>query len=128
MGVKPGPDRIFNYKVKHDPEHIKQLHMLRRDQMLAKQTEKQEALVELETRAKEVLGTTGVPTYSYVAYLNFCREVWKKKNRFSGESLARETRAIMAKWIARELREDVLIKLRREVLTIPEATTQESSQ
>ncbi len=122
MGVKPGLERVYNYELKSDPEHIKVLIEKRRERMLARQTEQQEALVTLETKAKEVLGETGVPTYSYVAYLNFCREAWRKKGRFSGESLARETRAIMAKWIARELKEEVLVRLRRDVLTIPEAT------
>ena len=122
MGVKPGLDRVYNYELKSDPEHIKQLIEKRRARMIARQSDRQEVLVTLELKAKEVLGETGVPTPDYVSYLNFCREAWRKKERFSGESLARETRALMAKWIARELKEPVLVRLRKDVLTIPEAT------
>ena len=121
MGVKPGLERVYNYELKSDPEHIKTIIEKRRARMLARQSEKQEELVTLETRAKEVLGETGVPTPDYVSYLNFCREIWRKKERFCGESLARETRAIMAKWMARELSEEVLKRLRYDVLSVPEA-------
>jgi chlorite dismutase len=114
MTVKPGVDRVEKYSVKYDTEVIKRMTDKRRDRMLAKFTEKQEALVTLETRAKEVLGECGVPTYTYVAYLNFSREVWKKAQRFSGESLLMEVQVILDKWKARKLEERVLNRVRKD--------------
>ncbi len=114
MTVKPGTDRVEKYDIKYDTAIIKQIVDKRRARMLAKFTEKQEALVAMELRAKEVLGECGVPTYTYVAYLNFCREVWKKTQRFSGESLLMEVQVILDKWKARKLEERVLNRLRKE--------------
>lgn len=115
MSVKPGVDRVAKYEAKFDSEVIKQVTDKRRAEMLAKFTEKQEALVKMETRAKEVLGDCGVPTYTYIPYLNFSREVWKKAQRFSGASLLMEVQVILDKWKARQLEERVLNRLRKDV-------------
>ena len=122
MAVKSGVDRAYNYNLKYDTEVIKKQADARRERMVAKQTEAQEELSVLENKAKEVLGEAGVPTHTYIGYLNFCREVWKKKKRFSGETLRREAMVVENKWIARELKKTVLDALRLQVLTIPDPT------
>lgn len=118
MTVQPGIERVQNYELKFDPEVIKQQTEKRRQRMVDKLGQQAEALVELETKAKEVLGQLGVPTFAYPAYLNFVREGWKKKGRFLGETLRREALVLLVKWQLRGLDEVVLVTLRDQVLTI----------
>ncbi len=118
MPVKPSPERIYNYDLKYDTEVIKKLTDKRRERMLAKQTEAQVALAELEDRAKVILGAHGAPTYAYPAYLNFCRELWKKSRKFHDQTLAKEAIVIQEKWVARELKKEILVALRRDLFGI----------
>ncbi|MBM3330995.1 hypothetical protein FJY68_03980 [candidate division WOR-3 bacterium] len=120
MSVRSSDDRLYNYTLKHDTEVIKKQTDKRRDRMLSKQHTAQVELANLEEQAKVVIGTHGVPTYTYPAYLNFCREVWKKSKRFSGETLNREVMIIEDKWVARELKREVLDHLRKDTLAIPD--------
>ncbi len=120
MGVKSSDDRTYNYGLKHDSEVIKKQSDQRRDRMLAKQQAAQAELVEIEERAKVILGKHGVPTYTYPAYLNFVRESWKKAKRFNDQTLAKEVMVIEDKWVSRELKRPVLEELRKQLLTIPD--------
>jgi hypothetical protein len=120
MSVRSSDDRLYNYNLKHDTDVIKQQTDKRRPRMLAKQQAAQAELASLEEKAKTVIGTFGVPTYTFPAYLNFVREAWKKSKRFSGESLNKEVMIIEDKWVARELKREVLDELRRSTLAIPD--------
>ncbi len=51
---------------------------------------------------------TGVPSPLYVAYLNYCREIWKKSNTY----------AIIAKWKVRQLDEEILKHLRFVLINV----------
>ena len=123
MPVKPSPDRIYNYDLKYNTETIKQQLDKRRERMLAKQTEAQVALADLEDRAKVVLGAQGAPTYAYPAYLNYCRELWKKARKFHDQTLAKEAIVLQDKWTARELKKGILEVLRKEVFGIMDPRT-----
>lgn len=114
MPVKSSVDRIYNYELKLDTETLKKQADKRRERMLEKQAAAQVELESLETRAKTVLGTMGIPTWAYPAYLNFCREVWKKTRSFNDETLMMEAMVIQAKWVARKLDETLLNRLRHE--------------
>jgi len=120
MGVKSSDDRLYNYKLKHDSEVIKKQSDQRRDRMLAKQQTAQAELVDVEERAKVILGTFGVPAHTYPAYLNFVRESWKKSKRFHDQTLAKEVIVVEDKWVSRELKRPVLEALRKETLGIPD--------
>jgi L-amino acid N-acyltransferase YncA len=120
VSVRSSDDRIYNYALKHDTEVIKQQTDKRRDRMLSKQHEAQVELANLETKAKVVIGEFGVPTYTYPAYLNFVRESWKKRKRFQGQTLSKEVMVIEDKWVARELKREVLDHLRKDTLAIPD--------
>jgi hypothetical protein len=54
----------------------------------------------------------------YVAYLNYCREIWKKSNTYGGAVLKNETDAIIAKWKARKLDEEILKHLRFVLINV----------
>ena len=53
-----------------------------------------------------------------MAYLNYCREIWKKSNTYGGAVLENEIDAIIAKWKVRKLDEDILKKLRFDLINV----------
>jgi len=118
MSVRSSDDRLYNYTLKHDTEVIKQQTDKRRDRMLSKQHAAQVELANMEEQAKVIIGRYGAPTILYPAYLNFCREAWKKSKRFHGQTAAKEVMVIEDKWVARELKREVLEALRKELLTV----------
>lgn len=122
MPVKSSDDRLYNYALKHDTEVIKKQTDVRRNRMLAKQQEAQAELVNIEERAKVILGSFGVPTCTYPSYLNFVREAWKKSRKFHDQTLAKEVIVIEDKWVSRELKRPVLEVLRKSTLGIPDVT------
>jgi hypothetical protein len=61
-----------------------------------------------------------VPTILYPFYLNFAREIYSRRMRFSGSSLAREVEVLLEKWVARTLDRQVLERIRDETFAVPE--------
>ncbi|HTW91538.1 MAG TPA: hypothetical protein VMH22_07490 [bacterium] len=113
-------DRLAAYEIKTDPERVKKTNEDMRKQSLARHADKQTALSVFELKAKEAIDPTGVPSPLYVAYLNYCREIWKKSNTYGGAVLKNETDAIIAKWKARKLDEDILKHLRFVLINVTE--------
>jgi hypothetical protein len=111
-------DRIPAYEIKTDPERVKKVNEDMRKQALDHHSAKQTELSIFELKAKEAIDPTGVPSTLYVSYLNYCRELWKKSNTYGGAVLENETNAIIAKWKARQLDEDILKKLRMDLFSI----------
>ena len=72
----------------------------------------------VETDARTVLCTAGVPPMLFVFYLDYARELWKLTNRVSGDSAAVEAAALAAKWVARGLSADILRRVAYEVFSI----------
>ncbi len=113
-------DRDFAYRVKTTPERVKQTSEAIRERSVQRHLDKQTALAAFEIQAKEAIDPTGVPSTLYVSYLNYCREIWKKSNTYGGAVLKNETDALIAKWKARQLDEDILKKLRFELINVRE--------
>ncbi len=114
--------RIERWIVKSDPERVYELLKKLREPMKNRQAHEQSELVEMETRAKTVLNSADVPTMLYPFYLNFAREIYTRKKRFAGPSLAREIGVLLEKWVARTLDRHVLERIRDEVMTVGEPT------
>jgi hypothetical protein len=123
VGVKPADQRAFKYKLKQDPAHIAKINTKQQDRMLAKHEAAQQDLEGLELAAKQVLGLAGVHTCMFINYLNFIRECWSLHRRFDSEALCVEVAVIQLKWKVRGLDNDVLARLRFEVLNINEPKT-----
>ena len=111
--------RMERWRLKTEPEtvclHLKQL----RPSMDRRQEHQQELLVQIETKAKQVLDSANIPTMLYPFYLNFAREIYSRRLRFSGPSLAREIGVLLEKWVARTLERAVLERIREEALSGP---------
>lgn len=118
MPVRSTVRRMKKFEAKYDPETIKQAIEKQRQSIIDQQIARQAELEEIENRTKLILGDFGIPTPLYPAYLNFAREIWKVRNKFSGESLKVEADIALYKWVRRQLREDVLVKLRNEIFTL----------
>ena len=110
--------RIFKYEAKTKPERVKQTSDDLRAKMLEHHTAQQIDLASFELKAKEAIDGTGVSSTTYISYLNFCREIWKKANTYGGKVLERETDVIIMKWKMRELDEGILENLRHQLIGV----------
>jgi hypothetical protein len=112
--------RMERWRVKTDPDRVCERLKGLRQAMDRRQEAQQTFLVEIETRAKQVLDSANVPTILYPFYLNFAREIYSRRMRFSGSSLAREVEVLLEKWVARTLDRQVLERIRDETFAVPE--------
>lgn len=122
MAVRSTVRRIKKFDAKYNPEAIKQSIEKQRDGIIDQQIARQSELEEIENRTKLILGDKGVPTPLYPAYLNFARQIWKIKNKFSGETLKTEADIALFKWTRRTLVEDILNKIRKDIFTLEPPT------
>ena len=111
-------DRQFAYETKTKTERVKQTNDDMRVATVQNHANRQTELASYEIQAKEAIDKTGVSTPLYVAYLNYCREIWKKSNTYGGAVLKNETDAIIAKWKVRQLDETILKRLRFELINV----------
>ncbi|MGQ9707537.1 MAG: hypothetical protein ACUVUR_01510 [bacterium] len=112
--------RMERWRLKTDPDKVCDRLKGLRAAMERRQELQQIFLVEIETRAKQVLDSADVPTILYPFYLNFAREIYSRRMRFSGTSLAREVEVLLIKWVARTLNREVLERIRDEAFAVPE--------
>lgn len=80
------------------------------------------AVVAVENEIKLILGETGLSSSLNPPYLNFSREVYRLRKRFTSKQLLREVNATMAKWIARGFDQDILERIRNTVFTLTAPT------
>jgi hypothetical protein len=111
-------DRVQKYEVKTRTDRVKQIGDDVRQAALVRHSAKQAELANFELQAKEAIDGLGVSSPLYVAYLNYCREIWKKWNTYGGGVLKKETEAIIAKWAARDLDPTLLRKLRKDLISV----------
>ncbi|MEO0108271.1 MAG: hypothetical protein ABIK62_03760 [candidate division WOR-3 bacterium] len=106
------------YRRKFDEQHVAKQLRLAREDMQDAYASAQAELSNCEEVTREILGEYNVPSISYPFYLNFARQVWKARRRFTGETLKTEVQILVDKWKARRLDESVLDEIRSRVFTI----------
>ena len=106
------------YRTGTQPERVTETSDAIREQSPQRHSSKQTDLAAFELQAKEAIDPTGVPSPMYLAYLNYCREIWRKSNTYGGAVLRTETEAIIARWKARQLDEDILKHLRFVLINV----------
>ena len=121
--VRSAADRAFKYNLKQDPDHIAKINKQQQGRMEARHRKAQQGLAALEMKAKVQLGLASIHSCQFVNYLNFVRECWSMKERFSGQALCVDVAVAQLKWKVRGLDNDVLSMLREQVLTIKEPNT-----
>lgn len=110
--------RMQRWYANYSPERIREQMEQFRPMYAAHAMAQFARLEEMEVRVKQVLNAAGIPVIHVVPYLCYGREVWKLKNRYSGETLSREVGVKAAKWIARTLSEDLLWKIAGEIFNV----------
>ncbi|MFO7676090.1 MAG: hypothetical protein R6X12_07245, partial [bacterium] len=92
--------------------------LIKEPALIARVQASMDGLHAVETEARTVLCTAGVPPMMFVFYLDFARELWKLTNRVSGDSATGEAAALAAKWLVRGLASEVLRKICYQVFSI----------
>ena len=122
MPVRPSLRRIQKFKAKYNPESIKNAIEKQLDAIIKQQTYTQSELEKIENLTKIILGEENIPTPLIPAYLNYDRQIWKIRNKFSAEILKTEADIMLYKWKRRSLQESVLIRIRDQVFTLEAPT------
>lgn len=120
MPVRTTIRRMAKFEAKYDPEAIRNAIEKQRDSIIAQQASKQAELEKMENMTRIILGDADIPTIFYPPYLNFARQIWRIRVRFSGETLKSEAKIIMDKWVSRRLEPDVLNRIRNQIFTLEE--------
>ncbi|MEO0085238.1 MAG: hypothetical protein ABIK37_01265 [candidate division WOR-3 bacterium] len=113
--------RIAYWDAKTEPELVMQRLVRVRQVMKARYQAQQVMLCEIEQKARQVLNASDVPAMLYIFYLNFAREIYNRRLRLAGPSLAREVNVLLEKWVMRTLDRTVLERIRDEAMTVPAA-------
>jgi len=111
--------RIEKWDAKFDTTTIKTTLDKMRPKMLEHVSAVTPMIAAMELQVKQVCDGKGVPTIQYPFYLCFGREVWSLiRKEISGESLAKESATLIAKWVARGLTQSVLQAIRTDVFNV----------
>ncbi len=101
-------DRIKKYTRKLKPERIAQDLTEGRDDMIAKNAYRQQELMVIENKVRQILDTAGVSTIEYPKYFNFGRQVWKAKRKYGGKTFENELDILFTVWTKREAKPEIL--------------------
>ncbi|MGQ9708366.1 MAG: hypothetical protein ACUVUR_05770 [bacterium] len=110
--------RIEWWLVKTEPDMVRERLSRLHEAMKRRYVLEQALLIEMETKVKQVLDGANVPSITYPFYLDFGREVYARKRRLSGASLFREVGVLLEKWVLRDLKREVLERVRDEALSV----------
>jgi hypothetical protein len=107
--------RITAWNVKTNTQRIKETLDELRPDMQRRYADAAMKLASYETRAKQILCVAGIPTISYVPYLNFTRQMYKmvKSQMITSESAALGSEALIHRYVDLGLNRDVLEKIVR---------------
>jgi hypothetical protein len=111
--------RLNNYTRKLDPARIGTLITAMKPAMLQRVTDWFRYEAQIYGLMLGVLGTEAVSTLQIPGFWLFCLEVMSLKRRVNGAELAGAVAVSLAKYRGRGLREQILIKVRDAVFSIP---------
>ncbi len=122
MPVRTTIRRMNKFEANYDTDAIRQSLERQRDGIIEQQKVKQAELEKVDNQTKLILGDESVSSSLYLSYLNFARQIWKIKNRYTSGTLKLEADIILDKWTRRGLNEDVLKRIRDTVFTLEAPT------
>lgn len=119
MAVRPASSRITKWQLKMKGEALSVVTGRQFDAMDAQVQVMFPQLEAIENATQAILAEAGSQTILNPSYMNFARQVFKAKRRFSGGQLIYAVNIILNRWVAEELDQDTLEKIRDVVLTLP---------
>jgi len=130
MPVRDEKYRRAKYEAKVDPDVVKARIAALKESMVEQTTSKFVDLVQMENSVKSYLesltGADAVKVIEIPFYLNCARELWKAKQKFTGETLKAKADIIINKWAANGLKKTTLQGI-ADLLGVPYTTTSTSS-
>jgi hypothetical protein len=119
MATEP-QKRILRWDRKFDVPRTAAAIAAQRDRMQQRFEAATVALCAMEENVRQVLNEQGVPSPSYVWYLDFGRQLFRLSwsQGMAGTSLAQAAQVLSAKWQARGLNADVLAVICKQVFSI----------
>jgi hypothetical protein len=118
VSVKPSHCRLEKWELKFNPERIKAITEEFKPRMLAHAAAKFDDICEMELSVKQTLSHYPISVALIPMYLCYGREMWKANRRYDGEIFRREAREKIAKWVARQLDEEVLTRVCTQVFNV----------
>jgi hypothetical protein len=118
MGVRPASRRLDKWDAMFSGDVVSTKLAGYKDKMreqLAAIFPQQEMI---ENEVKLVLAEAGTSTIQNPFYINFGREVYKLKLKFSGAQLLNVVDIVVNKWVGKGLDRDTLEKIRNTIFTI----------
>ena len=114
--------RLSRWQKKYTAQRTKDTIDLIHDEMAERYAAATVQLTAMENEVRTVLNGAGVHTTHYIPYLNYARQLFKlsRKREISGDSLAIEAKVLLDKWVARDLKPEVLATIRTQVFDIGE--------
>jgi hypothetical protein len=116
MATNP-EQRIGRWNEKFSTERTKQSLDAQLAAMRERYAHAVTALCAMEQLVRQVLNEAAVQTVHYVWYLDYARQLWKlsRKKDINAGSFALAAQVLERKWASRDLRPDVLARIRTEV-------------
>jgi len=103
--------RIEKYAKKISGENRKRLYDTQKDQMVRLETRASIDLAKIELQVKQM--AQGYPALYLPYYIIFGKEIYKKQNKFKGQTLLNELRILDDKWDRRGLDTTLLNTIKR---------------
>lgn len=113
-------DRIRRYRRKLIVGRIAEQIELAKDEMVTKHAQAQQEMEDFENRVRVMLGAASVQSMLYPTYLNFARQVWKARRKFSGGTLTIEVNILLEKWVLRGADRALLDRIRYDAFAVDE--------
>jgi hypothetical protein len=117
-GVNPPGKRMAQWILKFDPERIKTISEQGKATWQAHAEAVFDNIYEMEISVKQAMSNFPVSVALVPMYLCFGREMWKASRHHTGQILSREAAVKIAKWVSRDLNEEVLTQICTQVFNV----------
>lgn len=116
--VRSSDRRLRKWDLKYSGDAIPPKLIPYKTDMKEQLAEHFQKLESLESDVKTILADHMVGILQNPWYLNFAREIYRLRNRFSGPPLQKEIEIAMNKWYARGLDKDIMERIMNTQFTV----------
>ncbi len=108
--------RLYRYEAKLDPKIIAKRFACQKKQMVANMAKYQEEIYPIEEKIRAIIREENVPKILIIYYFAYAHEVFRISRRHTSKTKENEVTLIFEKWRARGLKEEVLERIKKEIL------------